>query len=343
MGGSSKAPAPRDYSKEMTDSLQSQVRLAPELYQAEQQYRPLYTALDMQSLDETINGREASQAFRTVKEKGYRNVYTGEWSPTPGSTSSPGGANNASYLARTFGKRRPSHWAPAEREVQQEYTVPGHRGMVDIYENDIAPAYSRMENTAREASVAGDMAIIDQYGGRVGAAVRNASGNTNLLNSLNAQAQSELDAGATLDPSLRREVQQAIRSGQAARGFGYGRNDLASESYMTAMQAEQLRRARQQFGIQMVGVNQATSGDPFMALLGRQSTTQSANAFGGNAQATSKSIGSVLFNPESQYNSDLNNQAYQAAAANSAGNAANKSAMIGAGIGGVALIGAAVF
>ena len=231
-------------------------------------------------------------------------------------------------------------WKAGKGNVTENYDIPASRGLIDIYSNDIAPAYSRMENTARAASVAGDMDVMSRYGQQASDLIRRTSGNEGLLKTLNAQAQSELDAGATLDPSLRREVQQSIRAGQAARGFGMGVNDMAAESYMTAMQAEQLRRARQGFGMQMVGMNQATGGDPFMALLGRQSSLPGAQAFGGNAQATSRGIGNVLFNPESQYAADINNQSYQQAAAMSAGNAANKSAMMGAGIGAAGAIGA---
>lgn len=248
MGKGSSAPAPVSYAQQMSDSLETQVKLAPDLYKAQAEYQPKYAALDMQTL------------------------------------------------------------------------------------RDAVPEYGKIDAAARDASTATDIALIDKYGQRVSDSLRHTSGNEELLKTLNAQALDEVNAGATLDPSLRREVQQSVRAGQAARGFGYGRNDLASEAYLTAMQAEQLRRTRQQFGIQMVGVNQATGGDPFMALLGRQSTP--------NIQQPQ---GATLFSPESQMNADLNNQAYQAKLSTNAANSANKSALIGAGIGGVALIGAAVF
>ena len=345
MGKGAKAPPARDYSKEMTDSLQAQIRLAPELYAAESTYRPLYSALDMQSLDTQLNGQKASVGTRTVKKQGWRNSQTGEFitGNKPDRAYFDKGLAAAGRAASVglWNKRRPKDpWESATQDVTEQYDIPAARGLIDIYSNDIAPAYSRMENTARAASVAGDMDVMSRYGQQASDLIRRTSGNEGLLKTLNAQAQSELDAGATLDPSLRREVQQSIRAGQAARGFGMGVNDMAAESYMTAMQAEQLRRARQGFGMQMVGMNQATGGDPFMALLGRQSSLPGAQAFGGNAQATSKGIGNVLFNPESQYAADINNQSYQQAAAMSAGNAANKSAMMGAGIGAAGAIGA---
>ena len=348
MGKGAKAPPARDYGKEMTDSLQAQIRLAPELYDAESKYRPLYSALDMQSLDTQLNGQKASVGTRTVSKDGWTNgsgqFVAGE---RPANTpitelekSQMGGMRFHEKRKFMNGLIARNSWTAGKGNVTENYDIPASRGLIDVYSNDIAPAYSRMENTARAASVAGDMDVMSRYGQQASDLIRRTSGNEGLLKTLNAQAQSELDAGATLDPSLRREVQQSIRAGQAARGFGMGVNDMAAESYMTAMQAEQLRRARQGFGMQMVGLNQATGGDPFMALLGRQSSLPGAQAFGGNAQATSKGIGNVLFNPESQYSADINNQSYQAQAAASAGNAANKSAMMGAGIGAAGAIGA---
>lgn len=347
MGKGGSAPPARDYSKEMTDTMQAQIRLAPELYDAESKYRPLYSALDMQSLNDSLNGTVASTGTRktTKQVSGWRNSRTGEW--VEGDTPPPFVplTGRTDVTARAINSANNKAWQRSSitRDGTETYNIPGQRGLIDIYSNDIAPAYSKMENTARAASVAGDMDVMSRYGQQASDLIRRTSGNEGLLKTLNAQAQSELDAGATLDPSLRREVQQSIRAGQAARGFGMGVNDMAAESYMTAMQAEQLRRARQGFGMQMVGVNQVTGGDPFMALLGRQSSLPGAQAFGGNAQATSKSIGNVLFNPESQYAADINNQSYQAQAAASAGKAANNSAMMGAGIGaGGAIIGAGI-
>lgn len=349
MGKGAKAPPARDYGKEMTDSLNAQIRLAPDLYNAESQYRPLYTALDMQSLDTQLNGQKAGVGTRTVSKDGWTNargefVAGGKPATIPLTAEEMSQANGLNFIQRQkflTGLVKRNEWKAGKKDVAENYDIPASRGLIDIYSNDIAPAYSRMENTARAASVAGDMDVMSRYGQQASDLIRRTSGNEGLLKTLNAQAQSELDAGASLDPSLRREVQQSIRAGQAARGFGMGVNDLASESYMTAMQAEQLRRARQGFGMQMVGMNQATGGDPFMALLGRQSSMPGAQAFGGNAQATSKGIGNVLFNPESQYAADINNQSYQARAAASAGNAANSSAMMGAGIGAVGALGGA--
>lgn len=59
MGGDPPAPStppPRDVGKETRDSLQAQVDLAPDVYASEAQYRPLYSKLDTQILEEALLG-----------------------------------------------------------------------------------------------------------------------------------------------------------------------------------------------------------------------------------------------------------------------------------------------
>lgn len=213
-------------------------------------------------------------------------------------------------------------------------------GLLDIYGSDIQPALSEMEAQERDARIAGEMGAIQQYAKPVSDTLREATGNTELLQMLNAQAQSELASGASLDPSLRREIQQSIRAGQAQRGMGYGMRDLADEATLTALQAEQLRRNRQQFAQSMVGVNQATGGDPFMAILGRPSQVFGATQNVGNAAyGMSQNMGPKLFNPESQYAADIANQNYQGQLAARTATAANKSSILGGAIGAAGNIG----
>jgi hypothetical protein len=216
------------------------------------------------------------------------------------------------------------------------------RGLLDLYENELQPSLSRLEASDRDARISGEMGAMNRYAGDVSRTLREATGNAPLLDELNAQALSELQAGASLDPSLRREIQQSVRSGQAARGMGYGTRDLADEATVTALQSEQLRRGRQGFAQSMVGLNQATGGDPFMAILGRPSQVFSATQnVGNNAYGMSQSMGPKLFNPESQYSADINNQNWQGQLAARTASASNKTALTGAMIGGAATLGGA--
>ena len=214
------------------------------------------------------------------------------------------------------------------------------RSLLDLYQNEIQPSLSTLEANERDSRIEGEMGAINRYAGGVANTLREATGNKPLLDELNAQALSELQAGASLDPSLRREIQQSVRAGQAARGMGYGMRDLADEAAVTALQAEQLRRNRQGFAQSMVGINQSTGGDPFMAILGRPSQVFPATQnVANNAYGMSQSMGPKLFNPESQYSADINNQNWQGQLAARTASASNKTALTGAMIGGAAKIG----
>lgn len=57
MGGTSvEAPPQRSYGQETTQALRAQLRLAPQLYAAEAQYRPQYTNLELDQLNTLMNG-----------------------------------------------------------------------------------------------------------------------------------------------------------------------------------------------------------------------------------------------------------------------------------------------
>jgi hypothetical protein len=114
-----------------------------------------------------------------------------------------------------------------------------------------------------------------------------------------------------MDPALANQLAQRFRAAQAGRGmFAAGNPAASSEALMGAERSEQLRRARQNFGFQVAGANQATSGDAFMALLGRpsQAVSQASGAFGQGAQFNPGN----QFAPESPYAGNVygSNQAY---------------------------------
>jgi hypothetical protein len=146
---------------------------------------------------------------------------------------------------------------------------------------------------------------------------------------LNRQAQEELAAGAGLPPSLSRELDQFVRGGQAARGFGYGIADLGQEALVKGMAAEQLQRRRQGFAQQIAALNTATTADPFMAILGKPGVGVGAGqalAMQGQGMAPQQ-----VFNPESGYAGSLAASNYNAALnANIA--SANARAAVGAGL-----------
>lgn len=203
-------------------------------------------------------------------------------------------------------------------------------GLLSLYENDVQPALSRVQNADRNQRIAGELGAVKQYAGDVTKTLREASGNAPLVDELNRQALSDLQAGAGLDPSLASEVQQGVRAAQAARGFGFGAPDAVAEAFARGQRGVDLRNQRRQFAGNVVGVNQATGGDPFLTILGRPSQTlgMGQNVVG---QGAGMNAGSQ-FNPESGYAADIFNTNFNAQAAANIAEANNKTALTAAGI-----------
>ena len=159
-------------------------------------------------------------------------------------------------------------------------TEGGQAGVLDM----LTRAQPQIDEMTRQSTAyqrEGDVRDVEELGGRATAAFRESAGTTGLLDKLRAQAEEGL-SGDILDPRLRREFQQATRAGQRDRGFGYGMRDVAEESAFTAMQARQFQQEDRRFAQSVVGTLQATSVDPFMAILGRPGQAMAAGqgAFG---------------------------------------------------------------
>lgn len=264
MGTKVKAPPARDYGKETRDTLQAQIDLAPDLYAAEERFRPKYAQLDLDI------AKQLAPDLLDLYETSQRRL----------------GALDRETLA-------------AQREA--------------------------------------DISAIEDYGTRAMQGYRAAADAANpeqaaLMAELNRQALSDLKLGGQLNASERRDLQQSARGAQAARGFGYGINDAAIESWAQMQGSDQKRRQRQGFAQSMAGLNQANSVDPFMAILGRPSSMTPAmtGSFVGQAQGFNPG---AMFSPESQYAADIYNQNYQGQLAARTATAKNRASMIGGGIG----------
>lgn len=182
------------------------------------------------------------------------------------------------------------------REVMQGKD--GQPGLLELYEDDIMPGLSRADAAGASITRESDIADVEKLGQRATEAFRQANPEqAALMERLNQQAMSELDAGASLPPALARELEQQVRSSQAARGMGYGMADVGSEALIKGLQAEQLQRRRQQFAQNVVGMNAATATDPFLAILGRPGV-QVGQAAGIAGQGQTFNPGDV-YNPES--------------------------------------------
>jgi len=184
----------------------------------------------------------------------------------------------------------------------------GSKGLLSLYGEDITPSMARAEAEANRISRESAVSDVERYGERATAALLGADPMKQRLSDVMMQRQLEIaESPDILDPRLRREYQQAYRSGVQSRGPGmlYSGYTVPQEAAFTAMQAEQIRRGRVQQQQQVLGQRQALAGDPFLQILGRPGQAFSASqGFGqqgfGVAQTTSR-----LFSPESQYASDM--------------------------------------
>ena len=68
MGTTVRAPAARNYGQETRDTLQAQIDLAPKILAAEQKTRPGYTALDLETLDQSLNGVNGKKGLVALYE-----------------------------------------------------------------------------------------------------------------------------------------------------------------------------------------------------------------------------------------------------------------------------------
>ena len=204
--------------------------------------------------------------------------------------------------------------------------------LLDLYETS-QRRLGEMDREQLDLQRGGDIAAIEKYGSRAREALDAANPEqAALLKELNAQALGDLKLGGQLNAGEQRQLSQAARGAQSARGFGYGVNDAAIESWAQLQGSEQKRQQRQGFAQSMVGMNKATAADPFMAILGRPSSLNpmmSGNVVG---QAQGFNPG-AMFSPESQYAEDIYNQNYQGQLAARTASAKNRASLIGAGMG----------
>ena len=227
---------------------------------------------------------------------------------------------------------QPAYTTLGLRTLEQAMTGgdSGQKGVLSLYGEDIVPSLSATEQAAARSQRESDLGDVEDLGGRATDALLGADPRKQALsNMLAQQAQDELERGATLDPSLRREVQQSYRNAATARGMAYNPSGAAEEAYFTGLKAEQLRRNRQQFAMQALGQRQQLTGDPFMSILGRPAQSfAAAPGFGQQGYAIGQTSPG-LFNPESQYGFDVNAGNYQGQLAARTATAQANSAIIG--------------
>ena len=261
-------PEPRSYAKEMGDTLETQIDLAPDKFAAEasDEYgRPAYAQLDLRVLRETMMGKD------------------------------------------------------------------GQPGLLELYENEVMPRLGQAEANSRRVAREADIKDVEDLGVRASEAFKAANPEqAELQAELNRQAMEDLRAGASLPPSLTREMEQFIRTGRSDLGFGHGMADLGAEVFMKGSAAEQMQRNRRAYAQQIAGMNAANTQDPFMAILGRPGVSvNQAGMIAGQGQGMNPGN---TFNPESAYAGSLYANNFNAAGNAAIAAANNRTALAGAGL-----------
>lgn len=204
-------------------------------------------------------------------------------------------------------------------------------GLIATYQQ-IEPELTKMAAAAQSGQRERDVADVERLGGRATAALRGADPTaTALEDALAKQAMEGLSSGASLDPQLRDQVAQEVRSAQAARGFGFSGSDADVEGLFLGREANAMRQQRQGFATDVAARRRATTGDPFMAILGRPSSalSQAGSIVG---QAGGAASGAPSFDPFTSYGADLYNTNFNAKAAAKIAQANNDTAITAAGI-----------
>lgn len=208
----------------------------------------------------------------------------------------------------------------------------GQPGLLDLYETDVLPRLNAAEVAGRRVGREGDIRDVEELGVRATEAFKAANPEqAELQAEINRQALEDLRAGASLPPSLSRELDQFIRGGRSDRGLGYGMADLGAEVFIKGSAAEQMQRNRRAYAQQVAAMNAATAQDPFMAILGRPGVNVNQGAMiAGQGQSFNPG---QIFNPESAYLGSVHASNMNAANNAAMASANNRTALIGAGIG----------
>lgn len=159
-------------------------------------------------------------------------------------------------------------YAPLYAQLEVDTLAQTMPQLTELY-SQYMPQLAAAEAQNRRAMIEGDLQTIKDYSDDVRMAVD--PQREQLLSALATRAEEDLALGSSISPEMQREFEQSVRAGQAARGFGYGANDIAAEAAFTAGQKDAMRNQRSQFAANIVNLKAAAGVDPFMALLGRQS------------------------------------------------------------------------
>jgi hypothetical protein len=335
MGGSPKATPPRDLYTETAGELKAKADLAPKVLATEQEFRPQYTALDLQSIDQLLKGipggtRDLEYTEMVTK---YRNPITGEMSDSPRTTT---GGSAIGTNRDGSAKFQTTQWEQvrvpvlSKRSVKTEAT-PGYLDIADTVADRVANIEARGLSAQRGADIKDVMELGPKSLEAIQASDPRSAA---LIESLTNDATDELALGENLNPAQLRLAQQSIRSrGQGTLG-NIGPSGDFKEALGISQYAQNLRDKRRAYATGVVGLRQGVYGDGFNRVLGRGAAASPTDALS-NAYGISQGAGPSMFGSSINAN-DVADSNFNAAAARNNAKANNNAAMTSAGISGAA-------
>jgi hypothetical protein len=188
---------------------------------------------------------------------------------------------------------------------------PGSGGMLDYYENILIPAQTRMQTSSNRSLRESDVADIATLGPQVREAMKQAVDPSQraLLDMMTQQATQDLAARGRLTPDEERYATQQARQGWEDRGLVRSDGAVLAELVNNEMMRKSREDRARAFADQVLRENITVYGDPFMSVLGRQSSAPQ-QALGTQAANAGWNQGNALFNPESGYAGNLYGQNY---------------------------------
>ena len=319
----------RGYSKELYRTFEAQNNIAPIRLDAERKLQPFQTAQNLVNLDQFLTGTPEMEipsytyvpaVYRKKKEDDggfFSNFFDPVNQLTGGGSMLMGGLFGGGGKGKELAQK--AYWKPngTTRRAAQ-------RGFLDIYNNAIIPAMTEAQTKMRTA----DIADVQNLSPAMREALRTANPDAaRLLDELDRQAQGDLQAGAALNASELRNIQQAMRAGQSARGMGFGPADNFQEALQSLNYGRGLQQQRRAFAGDVLAQLQGFYGNPFERVLGRNSTAGQAPGVGGQGIQASRLQNYI--NPESAYAQDVNSWNAQAQQMIANAGAENNAALLG--------------
>lgn len=168
----------------------------------------------------------------------------------------------------------------------------GTPGAAQLFSDTIVP----LMNDANSQTRASNLADLTALGPEAAAAMMNADpSNRALLDLLTSQATSELGLGSSLDPSQMRLVEQSVRSGQAARGMGYGPADAYGETLGVSAFGNALKQQRVGNANSVVSLRNSITSPGLAAIMNSEGqVNQALGASGAGGAAASTAAGSAV-------------------------------------------------